>query len=138
MYLQLEVNIECFASPLNWQTSGGYCSAFADCDYWFGSLGSFFDFYPTEAGSYEVNPPFMIHGCAVEDHLLRIFAHCANQLALSFVIVYPTPHFWEFDVKKHAVRMAISTFLQWLLSGCTCRDAWCRQLDNLNFSRHQF
>ena len=102
-YLQLEVNIECFASPLNWQTSGGYCSAFADCDYWFGSLGSFFDFYPTEAGSYEVNPPFMIHGCAVEDHLLRIFAHCANQFALSFVIVYPTPHFWEFDVKKHAV-----------------------------------
>lgn len=102
------MNVECFASPLNWQTSGGYCSAFADCDYWFGSLGSFFDFYPTEGGSYEVNPPFMIHGCAVEEHLLRIFSHCANRFALSFVIVYPTAHFWESDVKKHAVRLALS------------------------------
>lgn len=100
---QLEVDIECFASPLNWQTHG-YCSAFADCDFWFGSRGSFFDFLPSEDGSFEVNPPFMIHSCAVEAHLLRVFAHCANRFALSFVLVYPTPHFWDLEVKNHRVR----------------------------------
>jgi hypothetical protein len=99
----LEVDIECFASPLNWQTRG-YCSAFADCDFWFGSLGSFFDFLPSEDGSFEVNPPFMIHSCAVEQHLLRVFAQCANSFALSFVLVYPTPHFWDLEVKTHPVR----------------------------------
>jgi hypothetical protein len=82
----------------------GYCSAFKDCDYWFGSEGSFFDFYPDKGGSFEVNPPFMIHSTGVEDHLLRIFNSPACQkLALSFVLVYPSPHFWDSDVKKHAV-----------------------------------
>jgi len=49
----LQVNAECFASPLNWQT-GLYCSAFGDVDKWFGSQGSFFDFMPTREGSFEV------------------------------------------------------------------------------------
>jgi hypothetical protein len=101
LHNELQVSHECFASPLNWQTEG-YCSAFRDCDFWFGSSGSFFDFYPDSHGSFEVNPPFMIHSTAVEDHLLRIF-RARPHFALSFVLVYPSPHFWDLDVKSHKV-----------------------------------
>ena len=102
LYDKLKVNTECFASPLNWQTVN-FCSAFNDCDYWFGSQGSFFDFMPTEDGSFEVNPPFMIHGCSVEDHLQNIFEQCDNQFALSFVLVYPSSHFLDKAVGNHVL-----------------------------------
>jgi hypothetical protein len=46
---ELGVSLECFASPLNCYF-GRYCSAFRDLDPCFGSLGSFFDFHPTEVG----------------------------------------------------------------------------------------
>jgi hypothetical protein len=49
------VSVECFASPLNCHLPA-FCSAFPDTDAAFGSLGSFFDFFPTE-GSFQVNPP---------------------------------------------------------------------------------
>jgi len=55
--LRLGVTMECFASPLNCRF-GRYCSAFPDTDGCFGSLGSFFDFWPLE-GSFEANPPFV-------------------------------------------------------------------------------
>eukprot|EP01134_Creolimax_fragrantissima_P005958 CFRG5958T1 len=58
---------ECFASPLNCRW-GQYCSAFANIDKPFGSLGSFFDFYPT-FGSFEMNPPFVPEVlCAAAEH----------------------------------------------------------------------
>ena len=50
----LGCTFECFASPLNCRYPT-YCSAFADTDRFFGSLGSFFSFHPTE-GSFEVHP----------------------------------------------------------------------------------
>jgi hypothetical protein len=48
---------ECFASPLN-ARSFPFCSAFADVDTAFGSVGSFLDFSPKD-GSFEANPPFV-------------------------------------------------------------------------------
>ena len=53
---KLRVASECFASPLN-TSSAFYCSAFADTDCFFGSVGSFFDVTCT-GGGYEANPPF--------------------------------------------------------------------------------
>ena len=50
----LGCTFECFASPLNCRYPS-YCSAFADTDRFFGSLGSFFAFHPTE-GSFEAQP----------------------------------------------------------------------------------
>lgn len=45
----MDCRTECFASPLNCRY-GRFCSAFYDTDAAFGSLGSFFDFHPTEVG----------------------------------------------------------------------------------------
>ena len=59
-----KVSAECFASPLNWQTQL-YCSAFKDTDAWFGSQGSFFNFLPTEDGSYEVVAALLTESDAV-------------------------------------------------------------------------
>ena len=51
------VTVECFSSPLN-NYLPTYCSFFPDTDAAFGSVGSFFDFQPSE-GSFEANPPFV-------------------------------------------------------------------------------
>lgn len=56
MHRRFAVAMECFASPFNCRWSR-FCSAFADTDAAFGSVGSFFAFRPT-TGSYEANPPF--------------------------------------------------------------------------------
>jgi phosphorylated CTD-interacting factor 1 len=50
------VDHECFASPLN-VTARSFNSVFPDVDRFFGSKGSFFDFWP-DTGAYEANPPF--------------------------------------------------------------------------------
>ncbi|CAM9597129.1 unnamed protein product [Scytosiphon promiscuus] len=82
----LGVKMECFASPFNCRYSR-YCSAFADTDKPFGSVGSFFDFRPTE-GAYEANPPF------VRDVILKMAKHMEDLLqatpkALTFVVIIP-------------------------------------------------
>ena len=51
---RLGVCFECFASPFNCRFPR-FCSAFGDTDRPFGSVGSFFDFHPTQ-GSFEVRP----------------------------------------------------------------------------------
>ena len=85
----LDINVELFASPLNVNMrSSGYCSAFGDVDAAFGSLGSFFDFYPAE-GSFEANPPF------VDSLVMRMVNHMTRLLsaaerkggALSFAVI---------------------------------------------------
>ena len=48
---------EMFASPFNCYFNS-YCSAFYDTDYYFGSMGSFFNFEPNENGFFQCNPPF--------------------------------------------------------------------------------
>jgi len=81
------VTFECFASPFNCVYKR-YCSAFPDTDAPFGSVGSFFDFNPTE-GSFELNPPFeemLIE--RVADHLEVLFKRATG--ALQFVLIIPT------------------------------------------------
>jgi len=53
---EMHVHSENFASPLNCYFAD-FCSAFSDTDFWFGSLGSFFEFFP-QSGTFESNPPF--------------------------------------------------------------------------------
>jgi len=53
----------------------------------------------------------MIHSVAVEDHLLKILDAATPHsnggqgggFALSFVLVYPSAHFWDKHVTSHAV-----------------------------------
>jgi len=83
---RMGVRFECFASPLNCRYSR-YCSAFEDTDAAFGSLGSFFNFWPRK-GSFEANPPF------VPELMSKMVEHMEELLAagagpLSFVIVIP-------------------------------------------------
>ena len=96
------VDHECFASPLNC-TLDSYNSLFPDVDGCFGSIGSFFDFFP-EHGAFEANPPFdkdSVH--ATFQHISRVLllAHerqeqhrCIgsegmHELPLLFVVVTP-------------------------------------------------
>ncbi len=86
------VSAELMASPFNTRTIN-YCSVFPDIEHRFHSMGSFFDFHPTEGG-YEVNPPFS------EFLMVAMIKHITNLLkneeakALSFVIVVPA---WGID-----------------------------------------
>lgn len=80
------VTHECFASPMNCYFNI-YCSAFYDTDHPFGSVGSFFQFRPSE-GSYEVGPPY------TEEVVLRTAEHVIDLVrtstrALSFVVFVP-------------------------------------------------
>jgi hypothetical protein len=70
------VSLECFASPLNCRYAA-HCSAYADTDGPFGSLGSFFDFHPAR-GSFEANPPFE------EVVMARCVEHITALLQVSF------------------------------------------------------
>lgn len=77
---------ECFASPLNCFMRR-FCSAFCDTDCFFGSMGSFFNFFP-ESGSFEVGPPYdnqliteMFH------HLIRLLD--ASTGPMSFFVILP-------------------------------------------------
>ena len=98
---RLGVGLECFASPLNTRYDR-FCSAFADVDRPFGSLGSFFDFHPSD-GSFEANPPFE------PQTLLAAVRHAEELLvaseradrALSFAFVVPT---WEQLPFHHQLR----------------------------------
>ncbi|GAB5034068.1 phosphorylated ctd-interacting factor 1 [Nannochloropsis oceanica] len=81
-----DCRMECFASPLNCRYPR-YCSAFEDTDGYFGSLGSFFSFFPKE-GVYEANPPFL--PCVIErmaQHMEELLQ--ASERPLGFVVVIP-------------------------------------------------
>jgi len=83
---RFDCRMECFASPLNCRYPH-YCSAFEDTDGCFGSLGSFFAFFPQE-GMYEANPPFL--PCVIErmaQHMEELLH--ASERPLGFVIVIP-------------------------------------------------
>jgi len=76
---------ECFASPLNTHFPY-YCSGLFDVDAVFGSVGSFFDFYPTE-GCFQANPPFdpKIVDDAV-NHMLHLLDKSTGPLMFIFLI----------------------------------------------------
>lgn len=78
--------MECFASPLNCRY-GRFCSAFADTDAPFGSVGSFFDFAP-RAGCFEANPPFIPQLIKrMADHMTALLEAADGPLA--FIIIIP-------------------------------------------------
>ena len=91
----LSVTAECFANPLNTNTLF-FCSLFPDTDRWFGSVGSFFGFSPSE-GSYHCNPPFDV--TIVErtarrlQSMLDSTSNTTSTTPLSFfVVVHHTDH----------------------------------------------
>jgi phosphorylated CTD-interacting factor 1 len=82
----MQVSFECFASPLN-SRYGKYCSAFPDTDVYFGSVGSFFDFYP-KSGSFEANPPFEpVVMLKMINHIHKLLD--GSKEPMSFVIIVP-------------------------------------------------
>eukprot|EP00904_Undaria_pinnatifida_P005441 jgi/Undpi1/2026/HiC_scaffold_12.g05412.m1 len=123
------VQMECFASPFNCRY-GRYCSAFADTDMPFGSLGSFFDFRPTE-GAFEANPPF------VRDVILKMANHMddllkATSKALTFVVIIPN---WE-DAEGWA-RLRNSPFLTKQLKIDQKDHSYCEGKQHLRRNRYR-
>ena len=81
--------IECFASPLNCRFER-YFSAFPALERAFGSLGSFFDeWHRIEAGSFEVNPPFVPEVLAFAAAKVGELLGDGAKGALSFLAVVP-------------------------------------------------
>lgn len=82
----LDVDMECFASPLNCNYSK-FCSVAPDTDFYFGGVNNFFKFNPELGGSFEANPPFVnsiMTKCV--DHALEILSKAAPA---TFVIILP-------------------------------------------------
>lgn len=110
---RLHVSFECFASPLNCRFPA-FCSAFPDVDAPFGSVGSFFEggpkssggggFFPSQGGSFEVNPPFIegiMYGAVQKlSRLLREIS-----APLSFCVIVPgwadSPSFKALSSSSH-------------------------------------
>jgi len=87
---------ECYASPSNrygvepWT----FCSAYPETDGWFGSSGSFFNFWPIE-GSFECNPPFSVDAVdSMFAHIKEIFSKSSG--SLSFCVIMPGNHWKKF------------------------------------------
>ena len=82
---RLGVQLECFASPLNCHLPL-YCSAFADTDAPFGSLGSFFEL-SAQSGSFEANPPF-VPGLMAEAvrHATMLLSSATGPMSFCFVV----------------------------------------------------
>jgi hypothetical protein len=81
-----DCRMECFASPLNCRYRR-FCSAFPDLDGHFGSLGSFFKFFPEE-GCFEANPPFepkLVEAMAA--HMERLLRQSSRPLC--FIVIIP-------------------------------------------------
>ncbi|XP_056641507.1 mRNA (2'-O-methyladenosine-N(6)-)-methyltransferase [Diorhabda carinulata] len=80
------VTFECFASPLNCYFKQ-YCSAFADCDSYFGSRGSFLKLKAV-SGSFEANPPYCEELMEASiDHMERLLSDSSEPL--SFIVLMP-------------------------------------------------
>ncbi|XP_045470759.1 mRNA (2'-O-methyladenosine-N(6)-)-methyltransferase [Harmonia axyridis] len=80
------VTFECFASPLNCYFKQ-YCSAFGDCDAYFGSRGPFLQLKAV-SGSFEVNPPFCEELLdAMVTHMERLLSESSEPL--SFIVLMP-------------------------------------------------
>ena len=97
----IDVETECFASPLNAHLPS-YCSVFPDIDSLFGSLGSFLQYFPS-SGSFQINPPF------VQALMLRTISHVeallsASAQPLSFILFVPAwmddPHWLQLQQSR--------------------------------------
>ena len=84
----LGAEAECFASPLNARLSQ-FCSAFHDTDKWFGSKGSFMNFFPT-SGLFEVGPPYDHEVMRIAfDHAIECLESKEVSGPLCFVFIVP-------------------------------------------------
>ena len=101
----LGVEAECFASPLN-TNQPYFCSLFPDTDVWFGSLGLFWDFHPSE-GSFHVNPPFETHVMLRTAKKLSSLLDAPNAGPLSFFVVLPA---WEHGKMDETVEILRGKF----------------------------
>lgn len=111
------VTVECFSSPLN-SYLPSYCSLFPDTDAHFASLGSFFDFYPSE-GSFESNPPFVM------PLMVQMVAHMEDLLSsatgpMSFAVVVPA---WVDD--SHWQLLVCSTFNRGYFTVPAAEHSYC-------------
>ena len=101
-HLQSEYGLECecFASPLNrYAKIQNYCSQFIDTDEPFGSLGSFFEYWPEE-GAFECNPPF-VEECMIQNikHVLECLKKAEEaKKSLTFFIIVPA---WKDDCESY-------------------------------------
>ena len=92
-YLQTIYHLqhECFASPMNaCPIINSFCSRFPDTDVYFGSQGSFFDYF-IEEGVFEANPPF-VEECMIRNirRINDLLRHAdENQKPLTFFIIVP-------------------------------------------------
>lgn len=79
----------CFATPLNTSVPS-YCSPYYDTDLFFLSMGSFFDFRPSE-GAFESKPPFVEEVMkAMCEHMARLLDDAdAHGRALAFFVTVP-------------------------------------------------
>lgn len=100
----MNIQQECFASPLN-AYFPLYNSAFIDTDIHFGSIGSFFEFFP-EKGWFEVNPPF--HEMYMQKTIEHIEYLLSNsRKTLVFVIIVPK---WDDDASPMWQSLIHSSF----------------------------
>lgn len=104
LHKQFGVSFECFASPLN-SYFKQFCSAFPDCDGFFGSRGPFLSFSPV-SGSFEANPPFC------EELMDAMVSHFEDLLErssepLSFIVFVPE---WRDPPTPALTRMESSRF----------------------------
>uniref|UniRef100_A0A0G4F1F9 PCIF1 WW domain-containing protein n=1 Tax=Chromera velia CCMP2878 TaxID=1169474 RepID=A0A0G4F1F9_9ALVE len=92
LHANMAVSFEGFASPLNCFFPR-FCSAFPDTDRWFGSQGSFFDFWP-KSGHFEVGPPYTEEVMqAAAEHLLELLEAARDSSdPLSFTCFVPDWH----------------------------------------------
>ncbi|XP_030768325.1 mRNA (2'-O-methyladenosine-N(6)-)-methyltransferase [Sitophilus oryzae] len=80
------VTFECFGAPLNCYFRQ-YCSAFGDCDSYFGSRGSFLQLKAV-SGSFEANPPYCEELMEASiNHMERLLSDSPEPL--SFVVMMP-------------------------------------------------
>lgn len=80
------VTFECFSSPLNCYFKQ-YCSAFPDCDSYFGSRGPFLQLKAV-SGSFQVHPPYCEELLeAAVDHMEALLADSPEPL--SFIVIMP-------------------------------------------------
>jgi hypothetical protein len=89
------LTVECFASAIN-SSCKYFCSLYYDVEYYFGSIGNFFNIVPVK-GVYSFNPPYQ-HD-VITNGIKKIITHMDNSNdSLTFIITIPI---WDNIGKKY-------------------------------------
>ncbi len=99
IYKQMEddfgLSIECFASAIN-SSSKYFCSLYYDIEYYFGSIGNFFNLIPIK-GTYSFNPPYQYD--IISNGINKIIKHLEDSNnRLAFIITIPI---WDNEGKEY-------------------------------------